>query len=207
MHTLFSAKVTIGPGIVGLFDTSSEKGGLPFSSLSDLRDGASSNHGEVAMKKSKTRTGHVAVNAAFLKDIKDDNRELKALMDKIQPLASQLPTAVNHWPELIRLFADLRDQLAMHFSLEEAFGYFEDAIITAPQLSVTAERLRGEHAVLFQQIRDLADLAFEVPAEADEQISMLLKRFDDFQSKFQRHEEAELTLILDAMGDDIGVGD
>jgi hypothetical protein len=159
------------------------------------------------MGNSKTTVRQLTVNAAFLKDIKDDNRDLKILMDKIQPLSSPLPTAVNHWPELIRLFADLRDQLAMHFSLEEAYGYFEDAITTAPQLSVTAECLRSQHSRLFQQICDLADRALEVSADSEVQIDSFLNRFDQFQAEFQKHEEAELKLILDAMDDDIGVGD
>jgi len=162
---------------------------------------------EAGVENSNTKTRQVAVNAAFLKDIKDDNRDLKVLMDRIQMLSRPLPTATNHWPELIRLYADLRDQLAMHFSLEEAYGYFDDAIITAPQLSVTAECLRGQHSSLFQQICDLAERAIEVSSEVDEQIEKFLRQFDHFRSLFQKHEEAELKLILDAMDDDIGVGD
>ena len=159
------------------------------------------------MENSNTQTRQVVVNAAFLKDIKDDNRDLKVLMDRIHPLIQQLPTAINHWPELIPLFADLRDQLAMHFSLEEAYGYFEDAIVTAPRLSVTAECLRSQHAALFQQVCELADHALEVSADADVQIKKFLDKFTRFQSAFEKHEEAELKLILDAMDDDIGVGD
>ena len=159
------------------------------------------------MENSNTKTRQLAVNAAFMKDIKDDNRDLKALMDKIRPLAVQFPMAVNHWPEMIALFADLRDQLAMHFALEEAYGYFEDAIITAPQLSVTAECLRSQHSSLFQQVCELADRALEVSPDAEEQIEEFLERFNRFQSEFEKHEEGELILILDAMDDDIGVGD
>ena len=162
---------------------------------------------EDAMGNSKTTVRQLTVNAAFLKDIKDDNRDLKVLLDKIQPLRLQVPTAINHWPELIGLLSDLRDQLAMHFSLEEAYGYFDDAIITAPQLSVTAECLRSQHSPLFQQICELADSALELSTDSEEQIENFLDRFDQFQTEFQKHEEAELKLILDAMDDDIGVGD
>ncbi len=44
-------------------------------------------------------------------------------------------------------------------------------------------------------------------ADSEERIDKLLKQFDRFQTNFQNHEEAELKLILDAMDDDIGVGD
>jgi hypothetical protein len=180
-------------------------GKLAFSVHSGYNESARTK--EVAVENSSTSTRQLAVNAAFMKDIKDDNRDLKALMDKIGPLSVPLPMAINHWPELIPLFADLRDQLAMHFSLEEAYGYFEDAIITAPQLSVTAEYLRSQHSHLFQQVCELADGALEVSADAEEQIEKFLRRFKQFQSEFEKHEEAELKLILDAMDDDIGVGD
>ncbi len=154
-----------------------------------------------------TKTRRLTINAAFLKDIKDDNRDLKILMDRILPLAQHQQTATNHWPEMIRLFADLRDQLALHFSLEEAYGYFDDAIVSAPQLSASAESLRGQHALLFERIRDLADAALEVSADSEEQVSRFLADFDCFRKTFEEHEEAELKLILDALDDDIGVGD
>jgi uncharacterized coiled-coil DUF342 family protein len=142
-----------------------------------------------------------------LRDIKDDNRDLKILLDRIKLLGQHQQTATNHWPELIELFADLRDQLALHFSLEEAYGYFDEALITAPQLSTTAETLRGQHSDLFERIRRLADRATEVSVDSSEQVSRFLEKFDRFRKDFETHEEDELTLILDSIDDDIGVGD
>ncbi len=159
------------------------------------------------MSRMKTSTRSLAVNAAFLKDIKDDNHHLKVLLDKIRPLAAHNQTATNHWVELIQLVSELRDQLALHFSLEEAYGYFDDAITSAPQLSTTAEILRGQHPKLFERIRDLADSALEVSTESDEQVSKFLTALESFRQSFEEHEEAELRLILDALDDDIGVGD
>ena len=159
------------------------------------------------MATTDTKTRRLTVNAAFLKDIKDDNRDLKILLDRIKPLAQHQQTAINHWPELIELFADLCDQLALHFSLEEAYGYFDDAIVTAPQLSTNAEYLRGQHAPMFERIRELADAALEISAESSEQVSRFLDDFDKFRRVFEKHEEAELKLILDALDDDMGVGD
>ena len=86
------------------------------------------------MSTSNTSTRRLSVNAAFMKDIKDDNRDLKEILDKITPLASHPETAVNHWLELTELFANLRDQLALHFSLEEAYGYFHDPAEPDPDL-------------------------------------------------------------------------
>lgn len=159
------------------------------------------------MSNPNSQTRRLTVNAAFLKDIKDDNRDLKELLDKIFPLAEYPQTAINHWQELINLFADLRDQLALHFSLEEAYGYFDDAVMTAPRLSNTAECLRGQHSNLFEKIRGLADEATEVRIDSSEQVTRFLAEFNRFRGAFEKHEEDELKLILDALEDDIGVGD
>ena len=159
------------------------------------------------MLDSTVQTRQLAVNAAFLKEIKDDNQHLKVLWDKIIPLAGRSETATNHWIELVNLFGELRDQLALHFSLEEAYGYFDEAVDTAPQLSTLAECLRAEHPKLFAQVRDLADSAAEVRADRIERIETCVALFNQFRKNFERHEEAELKLILDSMDDDIGVGD
>lgn len=153
------------------------------------------------------RSKRLSVNAAFLKDIKDDNRELKCLIDRLYPMLDHPQVASNHWAEVLTLLADLRDQLAVHFSLEEAFGYFEDAIETAPQFSLIAEQLRGDHAKLFEWSRELADRAFDVQAESIEKVGRFVEHFKRFRSAFEQHETAEIELILQAMDDDLGVGD
>ena len=159
------------------------------------------------MEKTDSKTRRLAVNAAFLKDIKDDNHDLKEIVDKISPLSEHYQTAINHWPELVGLLEQLCDQLALHFSLEEAYGYFEDAINHAPQLSVSAELLRSQHSVLFQTIRGLADKASEVAIDNTERVTKFLHAYQGFQRELEVHEEAELKLILDALDDDLGVGD
>ena len=157
--------------------------------------------------QSKTGTRRLAVNAAFLKDIKDDNQDLKKLLDQITPITRHQQTAANHWPELIILISGLRDQLALHFSLEEAYGYFDDAVIAVAELSATAEKLRSEHPALFASIRDLADQVSEVCSDRPEQVNQFIQRLDAFRRAFEIHEEGELKLILDSLDDDLGVGD
>lgn len=159
------------------------------------------------MANTDSKTRRLAVNAAFLKDIKDDNHDLKAILDQIAPLSEHYQTAVNHWLELVGLLEQLCDQLALHFSLEEAYGYFDDAVNHAPQLSVNAECLRGQHPSLFKTIRGLADNVLEVNTDNIEHVQEFLNGYQSFQQQFAAHEEAELKLILDAMDDDLGVGD
>lgn len=149
----------------------------------------------------------LSVNAAFLKDIKDDNRDLKALFDQLKPVIGHPQTVVNHWPEIADLLGQLRDQLAMHFSLEEAYGYFDAALGATPEHSAAAEFLRSEHAMLFSQIRDLAEWSTNASVKKDSNVESMIRSYAKFYRRLQVHEEAELELILDALDDDIGVGD
>ena len=164
-----------------------------------------SNQSTDSCQESSTRG--LSVNAAFLKDIKDDNRELKHLLDQLTPMTVHPEIASNHWQEITQLMSDLRDQLAFHFSLEEAYGYFDQAIESEPQLSMNAGLLRSEHTELFENVCSLADQVAEISAEEGKLITKFLTKLKKFRLQFERHEEAELELILDALSDEIGVGD
>ncbi|CAN0480488.1 unnamed protein product, partial [Hapterophycus canaliculatus] len=104
--------------------------------------------------------------------------------------------------ELIQLFADLRDQLALHFGLEEAYGYFDLAIDSDAELSICANTLRSQHAGLFEEARHLAEAAADactgdepiegVTPEVTTAQEKILRRFEVFLHQFNDHEEAEL---------------
>lgn len=149
----------------------------------------------------------LTVNAAFLKDIKDDNRHLKELLDRLKPIAAHDEAVVNHWDQWVSLLGELRDQLAFHFSLEEAYGYFDSAIGTEPRLSAAAEVLRNEHRQLFETARDLADRVADLSPTRAAEVDAVRGRYLEFVKAFQIHEEAELELILRGLEDDLGVGD
>jgi hypothetical protein len=148
------------------------------------------------------------VNAAFLQDIKEDNVHLRDLL----MAASRVLDRSTWWSVKPRALADLfqqiRDQLATHFTLEEAFGYLDDAIVTAPRLSERANSLRNEHETLYISISDLADDAYRIVAERrGSTIPILLERFRSFCRKLKAHEDAENELIMESLYDELGVGD
>ena len=76
-----------------------------------------------------TRT--VAVNAAFLQEIKEDNRLVRDFLQQALDLLS-VPRRVPA-RRIVNKLWQVRDQLAMHFALEDAYGYFEDAIVEADE--------------------------------------------------------------------------
>jgi hypothetical protein len=153
----------------------------------------------------RTRTDiKFTVNAAFFREIKEDHKQLHCLLERLRHLVAMPPALPNHWQEFVALLADLRDQLAFHFALEEAYGYFEDAIERAPRFHVTAGRLRNEHAELYLAAQLLADRAAALSAiDAEQMIAPCV----DFDTALKAHEAAELRLILDAIQQDVGVGD
>jgi len=155
-----------------------------------------------------TSTGTVTVNAAFLQEIKEVNQELWTLLADLRHRC-QRPIAPTACRYLIDKLAYLRDQLALHFSLEEAYGYFDDPIDVAPQLSRAADRLRAEHKSLYIDLCDLVDRAERLFYD-DQHAELALwigPEFLNFDERLRSHEERENELILDAYDADIGVGD
>jgi hypothetical protein len=155
-----------------------------------------------------TSTGTVTVNAAVLQEIKEVHQDLWRLLADLRHRC-QRPIAPASCRLLIDKLCQLRDQLALHFSLEEAYGYFDDPIDVAPQLGRQAEQLRSEHKNLYLDFCDLVDRAERM--FYDEQHAALAlwigPEFLAFDERLRGHEERECALILDAYEGDLGVGD
>jgi hypothetical protein len=155
-----------------------------------------------------TTTGTVTVNAAFLQEIKEVNQELWSLLAELRHRC-QRPLAPGACRHLIDRLCQFRDQLALHFSLEEAYGYFDGPVEVAPQLSDLADRLRDEHKSLYMDLCDIVDCAERM--FYDEQHAALAlwigPEFLAFDERLRSHEERENELIMDAYDGDLGVGD
>lgn len=158
--------------------------------------------------------GSLTINAAFLQEIKEDNRELRQILQEAESLFSHAASAPSAEPNLplkraSDLLSGLRDRLAIHFSLEESFGYFENAVEAAPRLSNQAVALKAEHEALFRKICDVVERAErllygeQVAAGA----TKLLHAWRSFSEDLKRHEERERELILEALDGDLGGGD
>jgi hypothetical protein len=163
---------------------------------------------EVAMATiSLTKT--VTVNAAFLQEIKEVHQELWKLLEEIHYICSR-PLSIHQSARiLVDKLSQLRDQLALHFALEEAYGYFEDPVFVDPRLSEKAGQLRQEHRKLYQKICQLVDYAehLHYRGEWASWLTRVSLGFHAFHEQLQVHESMERELIMDAYQDDIGVGD
>jgi iron-sulfur cluster repair protein YtfE (RIC family) len=156
-----------------------------------------------------TATATVTVNAAFFHEIKDDNVRLRDLLEAARLANECCDVRRSERQSLARLLSDLRDQLGLHFSLEEAYGYFEDAVDAAPQLAQRAEALRREHHDLYAEACRLAAAA-ETQMNGQTTIQSygrLLNWVRAFVDRIAAHERCENALIVEANGQDLGTGD
>lgn len=154
-------------------------------------------------------TGTVAVNAAFLQEIKDDAREFRQCLAQASEMLGPGQLSALEPRSLMELLGRVRDQLALHFSLEEAYGYFEDAISAAPHLSEQAELLRAQHQVLFAEFGRTIAAAEELlyGDNDDDARARVARLYQNFRANLQLHEAREQDLILAAFNDDLGGGD
>lgn len=156
-----------------------------------------------------TKTRMVTINAAFLHEIKEDNRELRRLLKSAATMFREKDRTRIDYKELVKVLGELRDRFALHFSLEEAYGYFEDALDVPPRLSERASSLRDEHRELYMSISQLEDEAERQLYHEKDSVafSKMCDEFFEFYQAFRSHEERETEVILDSLGDEIGGGD
>ncbi len=154
-------------------------------------------------------TSTVTVNAAFLQEIKEDNRELTQLLKRSESACRRVKASPASSGSLAELLVLVRDQLAFHFALEEAYGYFEHAVDEAPRLSERAMALRSEHETLYLEICSIAEEAesMRLGRQARRRVHSVAQDFLLFYQRLKEHETDETELILQALDDDIGVGD
>jgi hypothetical protein len=183
----------------------------------DLRE-----HGEfMPLAPGTPATRSLTLNSAFLQEIKDDNRQLRSLLATLRDLTRLPLVARNHREQVVEMIQELRDQLALHFTLEEAYGYFEDAVDASPRIAERAAELRSQHLALFTAIQRIAESArvWEIRfrhihagcqiAErrmlpATQTFQRIVEQFQRFIDQLLRHEREENALILDALTTDIG---
>jgi len=145
-------------------------------------------------------TTSVAVNAAFLQEIKDDYLELQQLLVEIRGALAGPGSLRGLWEQFVRLLGDLRDGLAMYFRLEETYGYVENPVSVAPRLSRHAQTLRKQHQRLYSEVCAIFEQAEQrLDREAGAGTPRkIIQRFTAFCDQLREHEGCEDDLIFQA---------
>ncbi len=151
-------------------------------------------------------THKVTINPAFLQEIKDDDVQLLTLLQQVREMCDSVAQSDIPARRFASVLAELRDRLAMHFALEEAYGYFDDPVTVAPHLSEQAESLRKQHGKLYEEMVLLAETAQNISRSNSDPrgVGNLARGFINFHGRLLDHEEGENELILDAYSIDIG---
>jgi hypothetical protein len=161
-------------------------------------------------RMSLTAPETVTINTPFLREIKEDNEQLRVLLAQAGRMCRQSPASGRtRLRRFASLLADVRDQLAMHFSLEEAYGYFDKPVFVVPHLSEQAFRLRAQHVALYEDVCRLTEAAENLLfcSGCINDSRQLVWDFMDFHSRLQQHEAEENELIAEAYTMNIGVAD
>ncbi|QDU04468.1 hypothetical protein V6x_41960 [Gimesia chilikensis] len=147
----------------------------------------------------------VSINAAFLKEIKDDNLKLYSLLENLRAFCSVDASLILNPEAFSMLVNDFRDQLAMHFTLEETFGYLDLADEVDEIICTKSDRLRKQHIDLYLEIASIADAVQDAlyPELNENAYAKQVSRLNDFYHAFQNHEALEFDLIMSVSYDHV----
>jgi len=142
-------------------------------------------------------TKTVALNPAFLEEIKDSNLELWAVLGCVRETCDRGENRVLLLRDLVQTLNQLRDLVALQFALEESYGFVEISTWTSPDLMMSIDHVRSQHIGLYLRISELAECAEEMQYRGAgvNHISGLVARILVFELQLMDHERAERALI------------
>ena len=147
-------------------------------------------------------TKTLAVNPAFLQEIKDCNPDLWETIESVRQTChcDDDPAVVSR--RLTKQLDQLRDQLALQFSLEESYGYVEVPEPSSRVLGELASRTQMQHGMLYMQLSDLAEQAEELQYRGVESAHLrtLIEQTIAFDEALREHERTENELIQRSFG-------
>jgi hypothetical protein len=150
-----------------------------------------------------------SMSAAVRNDIQRDYHELKSLLaESSNCLLATTCDATKHPPrQVVSTLRRLQHRLAMHFTLEEAFGYGEEELGRAPWLADRAVELRAEHDIIFAHLKAIVRTSELLLDGKLSLLKSLCTSFENFVIELHVHENQEADLLLSFFDDDVGVGD
>ncbi len=154
------------------------------------------------MVTTATSTKLLAVNSAFMQEIKDGNPSLTNAMQQMHQVCSSKENSLQVSRQLTKVLNALRVELALQFALEESYGYVEVSESLLQDLSEAAQSTKAEHNALYGAITELAEAAEELQYRGVEmeQLTVLIGDTSQFSQRLRDHEQAENDLIDQSFG-------
>jgi hemerythrin len=134
-----------------------------------------------------------------LAELLAQHRDLRELLARIERVLAEQSTSID---EAAHLLGQLGDKLVKHFALEEAGGYFSEALTQAPQLVARANDLLAQHPKMTREVKQLTETQ-----ASDAWWRETHQRFQALTAELLRHERSEDQLLQEAYGRDIAATD
>ena len=140
----------------------------------------------------------LAVNPAFLEEIKDSNSHLWQQIAELRQTCDSHEVRSSVLHRLVPLINEVRDLLALQFALEESYGYIEVPASVATPMSHSIEHARAQHCALYLTASALAEQAEELQYRGwiAERVDELVRQVAQFDLQLQDHERTERELIM-----------
>lgn len=172
---------------------------------------------EKEFRQSGAESAGVTINVAFLQEIKSDfgfrellNDVYQQLIPGSKPGVLDDESAGQVSPRVAaELLEELRDGLETYFSLEEFYGYFQQAAVLNPCVGQKATSLQTEHEVLFLKLNQIVEMTQQIvyhEVGPETTLTQVAEDLEAFCIDLAQHEQAEMDLMMRLCNEDIGDG-
>lgn len=142
------------------------------------------------------------VNAAFLQEVKDSNLQFWQNVHDFKRLLNSPAGPIEHSTKLVKLLDELRDSMALEFSLEETYGYIDGSYSAHSVSAAKAGLAKQQHRELYLRLHEISESAEEAQYRGTiaEDFSSLVALCKEFLVALEAHEKHESELIRFELG-------
>jgi hypothetical protein len=150
---------------------------------------------------------------AWVNQMLDEHHELRETLSEVRkflvtPRPDPGTEGFHRWATAMsKQLIDLYDGLFRHFRSEEDCGVFTDLMRRYPRSSQRVESLRGEHADLLGDLRELMNEVMEYSAGIAIEEPTIRRKLENIMQRLEAHEGAETELMQRMLYNDLGGGD
>jgi hypothetical protein len=154
------------------------------------------------MKITTSSVTTTMVNAAFLQEVKDSNIQFWQNVHDFKRLLHQSAELSELSAKLVRLLSELRDSMALEFSLEETYGYIEGNYAASSVSAHKAGQAKQQHRELYLQLHEISESAEEAQYRGTivEDFAAIVMVCKEFLTALEAHEQHESELIRYELG-------
>jgi hypothetical protein len=142
------------------------------------------------------------VNAAFLQEVKDSNLQFWQNVHDFKRLLNHSAEVHDQSARLVRLLSELRDSIALEFSLEETYGYIDGNCSGNSLSGRKAGQAKRQHRELYLQLHEISESAEEAQYRGTivQDFPALVVVCKEFLAALEEHEKHESELIRFELG-------